>query len=140
MRAERERGGSVACERHAISVQQATFLSTSRALPLLCYGMMAGPRRLYPLHDSRLATPLRKEAWLNRVCSSPCQNGAVSEILHWRLSCLMMFPAPASLIVRASSPVEHPVCSSAISFHVCRVRVGVRAWRFRLRMHVAMCM
>lgn len=26
-----------------------------------------------PLHDPRLATPLRKEEWLNRVCSSPCQ-------------------------------------------------------------------
>ena len=31
------------------------------------------PARLYLLHDPRLATPLRKGAWLNRVRGSPCQ-------------------------------------------------------------------
>ena len=60
-------------------------------------------------------TPLRKEEWLNQVCSSPCQEGAVN---FFTGSCLMMYPPPASLFVRASCPVENPVCSSAISFHV----------------------
>jgi hypothetical protein len=37
------------------------------APPLLCSGTMAGLLRRCSLHDLRLATPLRKEAWLNRV-------------------------------------------------------------------------
>ena len=35
------------------------------AAPLPCYGTTAGPLGLYPLHEPKLATPLRKEAWLN---------------------------------------------------------------------------
>jgi hypothetical protein len=47
------------------------FPLASAAAPVL--GTMDGPLRLYPLRYLRLAMPLRKEAWLNRMCSSPCQ-------------------------------------------------------------------
>ena len=40
-------------------LSEAAFLFTSQAPPPPCYGTMAGPLRLYPLHDPRLATPLR---------------------------------------------------------------------------------
>ena len=56
-----------------MQTQKVAFLSTSRAPPPPCYGTTIGPLRFYPLHDPRLAMPLRKEPWLHRVCGSPCQ-------------------------------------------------------------------
>eukprot|EP00326_Haptolina_ericina_P040256 CAMPEP_0181249864 /NCGR_PEP_ID=MMETSP1096-20121128/46000_1 /TAXON_ID=156174 ORGANISM="Chrysochromulina ericina, Strain CCMP281" /NCGR_SAMPLE_ID=MMETSP1096 /ASSEMBLY_ACC=CAM_ASM_000453 /LENGTH=184 /DNA_ID=CAMNT_0023347267 /DNA_START=27 /DNA_END=582 /DNA_ORIENTATION=- len=83
------------------------------------------PARLaIPTARSEAAMPLRKEARPSRVCSSPCHNRR-RELFHRRLSCLAMFPPPASLTVRASSPAEH-LLRARVSHLVSRVRLAVQ--------------
>ena len=93
------------------TIESAAFLSTSQPPPLPCYGTTVDPLRLHPLHDPRLAMPLREEAWLNRGCGAlrvrrTVSKGAVNFFTGAKLlgDVPSVFPPPASLTMVCAAP------------------------------------
>ena len=104
---------------------QRLILDTPQCVCMRCW--CATPKSTPSAKAARLALPLYTTRGWPRPCVrksglTECVAHRVKrsrELLHRRLSCSMMFPPPASLIVRPSSPGEPTLClcSSAISFH-----------------------